>query len=92
MKKYKCDYHYVDSLVNRYTEAGGYAIQISEGSLASGERILYDSSGELKCYYIYEIPLNAWSSYQAVQAYKDWEKFPKKFKKQIEAHNVHRTA
>ena len=28
MIKYKCDYHYVDSLVNRYTEAGGNAIQL----------------------------------------------------------------
>lgn len=45
-----------------------------------------------KCYYIYEMPLNVCSSYQVVQAYKDWEKFPKKFKKQIEAHNVHQTA
>ena len=35
MIKYKCDYHYVDSLVNRYTEAGGNAIQLNEGTLAS---------------------------------------------------------
>lgn len=92
MIKYKCDYHYVDSLVNRYTEAGGNAIQLNEGTLASGGWVLYESSGKLKCYYIYEMPLNVCSSYQVVQAYKDWEKFPKKFKKQIEAHNVHQTA
>ena len=37
MRKIKCDYHYVDNLVARYEEEGGYAIQLNEGSLASGD-------------------------------------------------------
>lgn len=33
MRKFRCDYHYVDDLVFRYEEAGGYAINLSEGHL-----------------------------------------------------------
>lgn len=40
MRKFRCDYHYVDDLVFRYEDAGGYAIHLSEGSLASGDWIL----------------------------------------------------
>lgn len=46
MRKIKCDYHYVDNLVARYEEEGGYAIQLNEGSLASGDWILYDDTGK----------------------------------------------
>lgn len=69
MRKFRCDYHYVDDLVFRYEEAGGYAIHLSEGSLASGDWILYDDTGQKKCYYIYEYALNSWSSCQIVQVY-----------------------
>lgn len=48
MRKFRCDYHYVDNLVFRYEEAGGYAIQINEGTLSSGEWVLYDDTGKLK--------------------------------------------
>lgn len=76
MRKIKCDYHYVDNLVARYEEEGGYAIQLNEGSLASGDWILYDDTGKLKCFYIYEEALNSWSSCQIVQVYMDWNGFP----------------
>lgn len=89
MRKFRCDYHYVDNLVFRYEEAGGYAIQINEGTLSSGEWVLYDDTGKLKCFYVYEEFLNSWSSCQVVQEYKCWDKFPKKYKKIIETHNVY---
>ena len=66
MRKIKCDYHYVDNLVARYEEEGGYAIQLNEGSLASGDWILYDDTGKLKCFYIYEEALSSWASCQEV--------------------------
>ena len=73
MRKIKCDYHYVDNLVAWYEEEGGYAIQLNEGSLASGDWILYDDTGKLKCFYIYE------------EVYRDWNGFPKKYKKMVES-------
>lgn len=89
MRKFRCDYHYVDDLVYRYEDAGGYAIHLSEGSLGSGDWILYDDTGQKKCYYIYEYALNSWSSCQIVQVYNGWDKFPKKFKRLIGTHNIY---
>lgn len=31
MRKFRCDYHYVDDLVFRYEDAGGYAIHLKRG-------------------------------------------------------------
>lgn len=46
-------------------------------------------TGQKKCYYIYEYALNSWSSCQIVQIYYGWDKFPKKYKRLIETHNIY---
>ena len=85
MRKIRGDDHYVANLVARYEEEGGYAIPLNEGSLASGDWILYDDTGKLKCFYIYEEALSSWASCQIVQVYRDWNGFPKKYKKMVES-------
>ena len=85
MRKIKCDYHYVDNLVARYEEEGGYAIQLNEGSLASGDWILYDDTGKLKCFYIYEEALSSWASCQIVQVDRCLYRFRNEHKKMWES-------
>ena len=84
MRKYSTDYHQVDSLISRYIDAGGEAIQLDEGVLQSGDWILYDEFNTLKCFVITEEYLNEWSSTQLVKVYPCYEKLPKKYKKQID--------
>jgi hypothetical protein len=49
---------------------------------------LYSDSNKLRCFYIYEYALNEWSSTQIVQQYKNWNEFPKKYKKMLEVFHV----
>lgn len=70
-----------EKLINRYLEAGGNAIQTSDGVLGIGNWILYDYSNKLKCFVITEIYLNCWSSAQKIRSYN---KIPKKYLAQIE--------
>lgn len=83
MKKIACTYRTVDDLIARYIDAGGHAIQLDEGCLQSGEWILYDDTGSLKCFYIFERYLNEWSADQVICQYPGWDKFPKKYRKKI---------
>lgn len=90
MRKFQCDYHVVNELVSVYERLGGTVIQLSNGILASGEWILYDATGHLRCYHIYEYAINEWASCQIVQVYYGgWKEFPKKYKKTIEDNNVY---
>lgn len=48
MRKFKCDYHYVDDLIRRYEEEGGQVICLNDGCLASGEWLLFDDTNKKK--------------------------------------------
>lgn len=37
MRKFRCDYHYVDELIRRYEEAGGQVICLNDGCIARGK-------------------------------------------------------
>lgn len=78
MRKFRCDYHYVDDLIRRYEEAGGQVICLNDGCLASGEWLLVDDMNKMKCFYTYELALTEWSSCQVVHVYSCWDKLPKK--------------
>lgn len=84
MRKFKCDYHYVDDLIRRYEEEGGQVICLNDGCLASGEWLLVDEMNKMKCFYTYELALNGWSCCQVVHVYSCWDKLPKKYKKMVE--------
>ena len=88
MRKFSCSFRVVDDLIARYENAGGYAVCLDEGVLCSGTWILYSDSYKLRCFYIYEYALNEWSSTQIVQQYKNWNEFPKKYKKMLEVFHV----
>lgn len=73
----------VDNLVRKYTDEGGQAVQLSEGTLQSGDWILYDPEGRLCAFVIREIYVNCWTSAQTIRRYNT---LPKKYKKLFEQH------
>ena len=76
-------YQDVDRLISDYTEKGGEALQLNEGTLGSGDWLLYDYRDKLKFIIINEVYLNEWSSAHKVRCYN---KIPKKFQKILEDH------
>ena len=88
MKNIVCNYRTVDNLLRRYIDAGGVAVKLNDGVLQSGDWLLFDPTGGLRCFYIFERYLNEWSSDQVIRQYSYWDKFPKKYKKMIEEHGV----
>ena len=79
MKLY--DYHQVDALISKYTEKGGEALQVREGTLGSGDWYLYDYAGRLKFIIIKEVYLNEWSSAHTIRTYNS---IPKKYQQEIQ--------
>lgn len=69
----------VSNLIDRYTEAGGEVITISEGVLGYGTMILQGEG--LKSAVIQEIALNEWSSAHKIRMYNE---LPQKWIKAIE--------
>lgn len=59
----------VDSLINKYLEAGGDAIQTDEGGCGCGDWILYGDG--LKTAIIKEVYLNCWSSAHTIRFYNE---------------------
>lgn len=80
---YVYSYQQVDSLIERYTNKGGEALQTSEGVLGSDDWLLYDFGGKLKFIVIREIYLNSWSSAHTVRKYN---RIPKKYQKILNEH------
>jgi len=66
----------IDLFISEYIERGGNAYQISDGVLTSGNWVLYDITGKLKCYVIKDVYLNEWSS---AQSFRKYNKIPKKY-------------
>lgn len=66
----------VDNLIERYIKAGGEAVQTDEGSLGSGNWILFDTTDNLRSFVINEVYLNEWSSAHTIRGYKN---LPKKY-------------
>lgn len=83
MKLY--DYKQVDSLIERYLNKGGEALQTREGVLGSGDWLLYDYNDKLKFIVICEVALNCWSSAHTIRAYN---KMPKKYEKILAEHGA----
>lgn len=74
----------VDNLIERYIKAGGEAVQTDEGSLGSGNWILFDTTGKLRSFVINEVYLNEWSSAHTIRGYN---KLPKKYEALLENYN-----
>ena len=66
-------YQSVDKLIEHYCENGGDAVQTDEGTLGSGDWILF---GLAYSFVIKEVYLNPWSSAHKVRRYKN---LPKKY-------------
>ena len=66
----------IDDYISNYLKKGGQAFCIDEGLLTSGDWILFDTRGKLKCCIIKEVYVNAYSSAQSLRRYK---KLPKKY-------------
>lgn len=88
MRNIVCTFRTVDNLISRYIDAGGTAIQLDKGCLQSGDWVLFDISGRLKCFYIFERHLNEWSSDQVIRQYSCWDNFPNKYKKMTKGHDA----
>lgn len=74
-------YETVDTLIDLYRDRGGEYLQISEGTLGSGDWILYGDG--LKTTIIKETPVNCWSSEHKIRKYN---KTPKKYQVIIDAY------
>ena len=80
---YLYDYKQVDALIAKYVDKGGETLQLDEGTLGSGDWLLYDYSGSLKFIVIKEVYLNEWSSAHTIRKYN---KIPKKYEKILSDH------
>lgn len=69
----------VENLIKRYSDKGGYMVEIKEGSLGYGTTIL--AGEKLKTTIIQEVYLNPWSSGHTVRMYR---KCPKKYAKYLQ--------
>lgn len=74
----------VDEFIQKYIKAGGDAYQTEEGTLGSGNWILFDTTGKLRSFVINEVYLNEWSSAHTIRGYK---KLPKKYEALLENYN-----
>lgn len=74
----------IDNLIERYIKAGGEAVQTEEGTLGSGNWILFDYAGNLKNFIIKEVYVNCWTSAHTIRGYK---KLPKKYEALLENYN-----
>ena len=72
----------VDEFIQKYIKAGGDAYQTEEGTLGSGNWILFDYAGKLKNFIIKEVYINCWTSAHTIRGYK---KLPEKYKAVLEA-------
>lgn len=80
---YLYDYKQVDALIERYANKGGETLQLNEGTLGSGDWLLFDHSNRLKFIVIKEVYLNCWSSAHTIRKYN---KIPKKYEKILAEH------
>lgn len=72
----------IDEFIQKYIKAGGDAYQTEEGTLGSGNWILFDYTGKLKNFIIKEVYVNCWTSAHTIHSYRE---LPEKYKAILEA-------